>query len=141
MLSFVNRFILYLGISFLFCACSPKEVQIPADIIPQEKMVILMTDVLILESIYNQNKQGNDSTITVRDSYQNIFRKHGVTDSLFDKSFKFYTDNPEFLKEIYTEVITEISTMQADVSNRGKNLDSLNKSLEKKVDELDATKK
>jgi len=135
------RNLIYIIIVVCLCGCGPEEVKVPSHILSHEKMVGVMTDVLILESIYNHNKHSKDSTVTSRDSYMNIFNQHNITDSVFNASLDFYTQHPLFLREVYADVITEISTLQADVTNDKKPDQSVKDSIEVKMKLLKAAEK
>ena len=103
-----KEFIYFIFIFFIACG-SPKE-NIPADILPKEKMIEVVTELHIAEASINLNLYNTDSLKT-------IYSKHQVTKAQCDSSFKYYALHPKQLSEIYKGVLNEISKRQAATVN------------------------
>jgi len=107
----------YLGLSLAFLtACAPdgpkKTADIPAWVIPEDKMIVILTDVHIIEGARIGKKVLGDSLYTI-DHYTNLWDKHNIRESQYDSSFRFYSRNAEKMDLLYEEVITNLSTMSS----------------------------
>ncbi len=103
----------------LFFGCSKKQVEVPADVIPRDTMIIVLAEIHLAEaSIQVLNVDVNDSFKAVSFGlYNYIFSKHKITQELFKKSFDFYRSEPAYFHAMYDEVITHLSEDQAKYSS------------------------
>jgi len=97
-------------------SCGINTEKIPSDILPQKKMIVILTDVQIAEAALQiRNTTLADSIINFELSqYKFIFKKNNVSAAVFKKSFYYYTDRPEIMMEMYKEVISALSKKQAE---------------------------
>lgn len=100
-------------ILFLLVACSAPEVKIPNDIIPRDSMVSILTDVHLVEGARIGRKIMGD-TLMVDDYYAKIYSKYGITAEGFKKSFRYYNEHPEMMKEIYKEVVEHLNQIEKE---------------------------
>lgn len=101
-------------ISFAFLFSCDDELKIPDVVLDQEKMVDVMTDVQIAESYIKLKFALKNDTITITDSvYAALYRKHGITEAVYDTSFQFYAKHPVILQEIYEKAINNLGTIEA----------------------------
>ncbi|MCW3105420.1 MAG: hypothetical protein JWO09_3860 [Bacteroidetes bacterium] len=112
-----KKFLLAFFSVFLFACTDINDIPIPDNVLPEEKMADIMVDVHLLEATMNIHagsvgKMGPGGTPIA----MNIYKKHQVSKEQFDESYKFYTENPERLAEIYQLVLNNLSRMQAEVN-------------------------
>jgi hypothetical protein len=94
-------------------ACvQPNEV--PDDVIPEDKMIQVLTDVHLLEGAHMSTQFINIDS--VRDvtaaGYNTIFKKYGITEQEYKKSWEFYMRNPDIADPLYEKVIENINILQ-----------------------------
>lgn len=92
-------------------ACSSNDT--PKDIIAREKMVDIMIDIHLAEAGIQDLRLRKDSAerlFATQEKY--IFKKYGVSDSSFLRSYNFYLENPEMMEEMYTAIIDSLSLKQ-----------------------------
>lgn len=106
--------ILFTGI-FLLSSCSPseQEIEIPDNILSQEKMIDVLTHSYLAEgasgiNIKNVQSQQFDSTYAF-----NPLKDKGISKAMFDSSVVFYSQHPRALKIIYEKVLDKLSVIQA----------------------------
>ena len=105
-------FLVFIISSAMF-ACS-EATEIPAEFIPKDKMVQVLIDVHLAESTVSSRNMPQDSAAVLYKMYENqIFQKHGVTDSLYRKSYKWYIENVEVMDDVYEEVVDSLSLREA----------------------------
>lgn len=97
------------GLLFLFAlfACDDvvKEIDQPADLIPQEKMIELITDMLILEAhIQNQYGAVNRYYKVMSASGKAYLKSKGITDKQYADSYNYYNSD----KDLYLEMMEQV---------------------------------
>ena len=93
-----------------FCAsCSEgdKETQ---PILTKPEMVAALTEIYISEQKVNRLGIPRDSAEREFERFkQVIFKKIGISDSIFKRSFDYYMDRPAEMEEIYTALVDSLS--------------------------------
>lgn len=87
-------------------ACSPDKNE-PQDLIPKEKMIVLLTEVHILEAkIKGLKIRPSDSANVVYDHYEKmLFADFNISQEQYQRSFNYYVDNTQEFKKIYDAVV------------------------------------
>ena len=88
-------------------ACQrPEEPPRPADLVPKEKIVQLVADLHVLEArVENSRLSGDSSRALYLANQKEIFWKNEVTDSAFQRSYRYYSIHGKDLDEIYGAAI------------------------------------
>ena len=102
----------------VFISCSKRGEKIPADIIPEDKMVQILVEVHLAESQSQMSVQYNDIRYLKQSYYQYIFKKHQTNYKQLEKSFNYYAAHPDIFSKIYDEVITGLSKKQAETGRK-----------------------
>ncbi|MDF2437391.1 MAG: hypothetical protein K0Q95_1767 [Bacteroidota bacterium] len=114
----MQKKLLFLLSCFLTFSCTdPEEVVVPEDILKEEKMAQIFTDLSILEASMNVHVESIDPKTDKSAQQINIYAKHGITKEQFEESYRFYTENPEKMNEVYQLVLNDLSKLQAKVMN------------------------
>lgn len=79
-----------------------EEVEKPEDLIPQNKMVAVLTDLAVLNSAKNYNRRRLEETGVKPDSV--LFKKHGIDSLQLAASTQYYAKKYELLEDIYRKV-------------------------------------
>lgn len=113
----LNRFVLMLCALFIFSCASKKEGPVPADIISKDTMILILTDIHLLESSLNLRIFEDRKLMNARNAIKpKIYKNYGVSKEQFFKSYTYYANKPLLIDSIYTDVISEISKRQAKLS-------------------------
>ena len=88
-------------------ACQrPEEPTAPADLLSREKMVPLMADLHILETQVENSRLPPDSGKALfREQQHALFWRRQVSDSAFQRSYRYYSVHNKDLNEVYQAVI------------------------------------
>lgn len=79
-------------------------------------MVLVLVDAHIFEAMAEGQKMPGDSLAQfIKANYAGIFRKHGITEAQFLRTFDYYEHNPAKMDELMTKVIDELSRMEAEI--------------------------
>lgn len=100
----------------LGCVSPPS---IPDEMLTKEKMATILTEVHLHQTYVARMNLGSSDSSQIAYNYleKAIFKQLKVDTASYKKSFMFYSMNPEYMKEIYEIVHTNIN----------KKLDSINK--------------
>ena len=90
----------------LLSACG-KDADVPTGVLPPPKMSVVLWDVIRSDEAANhQFPQDTTNSLFKKSTnlYQSVFKLHGVTDSMFKHSFRYYQGNPEKMKILLDSV-------------------------------------
>lgn len=131
------KWIALIGFIFVFASCGDKAVvdntistEKPADLIPEDKMIQVLADVHLLESVVSfRGPQTNSRSPFMISSneqvelppagdpqalpYYDIFAKYGYTRDQYERSLKWYSLDAVNYSAMYDEVINELTRRQA----------------------------
>ena len=105
---------LALVLSLCVASCERKP---PRYLIPEKKLVPMLVDFHLVYSL--QQSPGFEEVIVKADSldpYSYIFEKHGYTKAEFDTTLYWYTRNPEYLEEVYNDVIMKLQQIHDSIN-------------------------
>lgn len=112
-----GNLILFLISVLLFGACqsSSKEEEINKnEIIPEEKMIVVLADMQLAESYLDfLRKNGNQTKDSAMVYFERVFKKHQINQEEFEKSLLFYKKDLDHMGLIYTNVITRLNELKA----------------------------
>ncbi|CAN5485632.1 hypothetical protein BH09BAC4_BH09BAC4_13210 [soil metagenome] len=102
---------------WLMVACTAPEDERPDNLIAQDKMVDILTEVHIAESQVSRLSLGSldSSNIAYKHLENQIFRKFAVDTAMYRKSYIFYSSHPSDMEAIYKQV-TERLKQRADTT-------------------------
>lgn len=97
---------------FIFVSCSESAAPVPKEVIPRESYKRLLTEMAMAESAANMNLKGYTGS-----KYDSAYAfdpvaENGFTRAQYDSTLAYYSKNPKLLKELYDEVLTELSDLK-----------------------------
>ncbi len=102
----------------MLTACGEKWIEKPKNLIPQKKMVDMLADMHIANSMYLMKEYPNSDSLNFKsqDFYYSVLNKHEVTDTLFEKSLLYYMHYSKDYEKIYSKVLDKLSSMEQEYS-------------------------
>jgi len=129
-------FILLLGLVVFTVGCEEAEEQAPEDILSQDEFTAIMIDVQLIEGmkVHRLGPKRNRSP-DMEVLYGNVFLKHGIDESDFEKTYDYYKKRPAEMEVIYEQVLDSLSKLDVQVKKeygkeRRRNRDSLTTKFE-----------
>jgi hypothetical protein len=110
---------LLLVLTGLLTQCQrPEEAQPPQPLLPKEKMVSLLTEIHLTEARVEGSALPADSAraLYLR-LHKDILWRHDVSDSLFVRSYRYYSIHDKDLDEIYGLVIDSLMAREQRINN------------------------
>ncbi len=96
----------FLFIFFLLVVLGSCNQNVPKNLIPKDKMEVLLWDYLkndIYAFDHLQDSLHRDTILSIN-MQKNLFSKHHVTEKEFNESYTYYSSNPKLLKEILDSI-------------------------------------
>ena len=102
-------------------ACDrPEDPLAPADLLPKERLIPLLADLHELEARIESSRLSPDSARALYLSQQKaVLRKREVTDSAFQRSYRYYRIHGKDLNEIYKTVIDTLTRREVKFEKPG----------------------
>ena len=102
---------------FLLVACKEKMPKLPSDILQPDSMVQILADMSIADAVAETKAQaGMSEEQLTKGYYEMICKTRGITAEQFNKSMKYYDEQPHWINKIYDEVQQELSKREATIS-------------------------
>ena len=124
---------LFFSVLIFLIAC--KGGKAPGDIINQERMTSLLTEIHIADgSMYNTIQTPDTLYKYGTAKYLALFKKYHTDSTEFKKSFKFYSARPDLLATMYEQITTNLK-QKSDSINKI-NQQQMQKDFKKRNDSL-----
>lgn len=95
------------------CANAPV---LPDDVLPRDTFVEVLVDVQIIEAVFNQNViRTDDPRLRIARYYAETFKKHGISDDQFTRTYTWYHTQPELMMAVYDDVMARLAQRQGEL--------------------------
>ncbi len=116
-MQFINRSLLFLFFSIILNSCAGKQEKIPDGILSKVDMTVVMIDIQMAEATINLSNYGQSNFPSDKQKlFDTIYSKHKISKKKFEESFAYYTAHPEIFEKIYEDVISGLSSKQAELA-------------------------
>ena len=114
----VNKIQIFLFVLLAAVGCKKADVVTPPEnLIPENEMVSLLTDIHLVEGARTGLIIMGDSALAVKDYYHAYFQKYNVSQAQFDSSFIYYSKLPEQFDLMYEKVIENLSVIESELKS------------------------
>ncbi|MCF4100279.1 DUF4296 domain-containing protein [Gillisia sp. M10.2A] len=103
--------VLFIAVFFISCQ-DVEEIKKPANLIPEDKMVDVLTDLSILNSAKNYNRSLLEETGIQPDKY--LFEKYQIDSLQLAESTGYYAKKYDILDDIYAKVKVNLETKKEE---------------------------
>ena len=97
----------------MLAACS----KVPDEILSEKEMQRVLADMLIAEAMINMDNDTYRSDTARLALYEGVFRKHGITQALYDSSLMWYGRNLDIYMKVYDRVLDDINRSINDLGD------------------------
>ena len=110
----MKRFFITITCLLLLASCADKSKAFkPEQLLSEQEMVAVMTDVQIIEADMNRRKADGTRIDGMAESYYSqLFEHYAITDSIFSQNLRYYTERPEVLERIMDSVTQRLTKEQ-----------------------------
>lgn len=109
-----NQFLTCLPIlllnGWLFAACALPQDDQPDNLIPEEQMSAILTEIHLAEARVSRMGLGasDSSNVVYKRLERQIFKKLKVDTSAYSKSYVYYSSHPRQMETIYTKIAANL---------------------------------
>jgi hypothetical protein len=96
-----------------------KKIKIPEDILPEDSMVEVITDVHLVQAAQRMGMVIDTADTGSFTSFEYVWKKHHITEKDYKRNLDFYSHNASILDSIYEKVLNNLSRQKAEL--QGKN--------------------
>jgi len=101
-----------------FIGCKDNTVVIPANVLTQQELVPILADIQIAQASQIIFEYSDTIRYSLKQYQMEILKKKNISEEKFQESMEFYSEHPELLKEIYDEVVNELSRREGELENK-----------------------
>lgn len=98
----MKNLLLTLAVMLFFSCQDVSKTEKPGDLIPEQKMVEVLTELSLINSAKNYNRRMLEGTGLRPNEF--LYQKHNIDSLQLARSTQYYSDNPSQLQRIYEEV-------------------------------------
>nr|WP_236676142.1 DUF4296 domain-containing protein [Chryseolinea lacunae] len=99
---------LVLLVAVLAFSCGKEKA--PQNLLPQDKVVNVLSDLYVVEQKVNALALKRDTSEQIFAKLKDkVFEKNGVTDSSFRVSLDYYVDRPGVIEGIYSQLVDSLN--------------------------------
>lgn len=104
----------------LVSACGKSVEKKPRRLISRDRMISILVDIHLAESVYQTSHYTNNSLkkYTESDFYYSILHKYKTADSVFEQSLIYYSGKPKEFEKIYSRVLNQLNEMQQEAAEK-----------------------
>lgn len=101
----------------VFSFCSKKKAENPKGLYTIEQIAVFLKDLYIVQEQVKNLDLSDDSTKVIFEHYEKeLYKKHGLEDSLYRESFKYFMDDVKGLAKVY-EIIADSLSLEEQLLN------------------------
>jgi hypothetical protein len=101
----MNKYLFCLIFFFAFAACTTEDTRVPKDILPADKMKIIVWDMMQAGAYASYLKEQDSSIKSLNTAYlAEVLKLHNISKADFFKSFNFYQAHPILNQQLFDSV-------------------------------------
>ena len=101
---------------FLLGACGPKNLEEPEEpswLLPHDSMVLILTDLHLVEGARSGQRIMGDSLRAPDRYYQALWKKYDISKARYDSNFYYYSRQAPQMNELYAKVLKRLSKLES----------------------------
>lgn len=106
----MKNLLLLLAVMLLFSCQNVSETERPGDLIPEQKLVEVLTDLSLINSAKNYNRRMLEGTGLRPKEF--LYQKHNIDSLQLARSTQYYADHPAQLERIYDDVQNNLEELK-----------------------------
>lgn len=107
-----------IGLYVFVIACDNNESSIPANLIPEDKLIPLLADFHLMDAAAKQNIVANNhKTLVKHKQYLGVLKMHGYTTAEFDSTISYHVKHPAKFKIIYEKIDVYLKVQQEKIED------------------------
>ncbi len=113
---------------FFLAACASKP--LPEGVLEEQKMVNVLADLSVIDGYMSTLMYTDSLRILGKNYYATVYKNHNISKAVFDKSMKYYSNQPVLLDSMYSKVTKRLEAKEKRL-NKIRELEERKKTLAK----------
>jgi len=101
------------------CRSQAEEPARPAWLLPEDSMVMILTDVHLAEGARSGTRVLGDSLHRPSDYYKKLYEKYGIEAARYDSVFSWYSAHAPLMNKLYARVLERLNRLEAQQQAQG----------------------
>lgn len=111
--------LLWAGLSLPGCRNQASEPARPQWLLPEDSMVLILTDIHLVEGARSGTQILGDSLHRPSDYYKKVYEKYGLTASKYDSIFSWYSAHAPLMNQLYARMLERLNRLEARQQAQG----------------------
>ncbi len=124
-----NYFLILILIPFLSTGCyheNVSKIEIPEVLLSADQMVLVMTDVHLVEGALNYHRVKRLEYKDYKSAYYSkILQEHGINAVQLRENIDYYNSNPKQMEDIYERVLSNLVKLETEMKIEQQKSDTL----------------
>jgi hypothetical protein len=109
-----SKYIFLIIVLLSACQKNGGQLETPTNVLNEEQMVSFLIDLHMTEANISSMNFNRDSSMKIFNTIdESLYSKHQTSDTIVQKSLKYYAQNPEVYDRIYEAVIDSLTVIQS----------------------------
>ena len=110
------KFLHFLALVLILQSCNKNAYETPSDLIAEDQMVEILSDLMILNSAQGANKKILEDRL--KNPLEYVFKKHNIDSAQFENSNAYYARNIDQYSLIYQRVKQNLDNKKQRIQKR-----------------------
>lgn len=110
----MKAFYLFIFCLFFFNSC--KDENIPKDLIEEQKMINIMSELHIIDGYMSSLTYTDSIRINGKNFYNTVYKNNGISKSQYENSLKYYSMDPVKLDSMYSNVQKLLTSKEKELN-------------------------
>ena len=111
----MKKYLFIALLTVLVFSCKEPKEEIPDNVLPMNKMVNVLIDIHLIEGNLSNKNLPKDTGIIFYNLYEkDLYKKYNIDDSIYNRSFTYYSAHPQLMDQIYEKVVDSLSLLEGE---------------------------
>ena len=106
----MNKLQVLLFSLFLLTACQKNK--LPEGVLDEQRMINVLADISVVDGYMSTLMYTDTLRIEGKNYYATVYKNHNISKEVFDKSLKYYSNQPVLLDSMYSKVTRKLEAKE-----------------------------
>ena len=103
---------LYFLLLTLLILTSCNQSKLPEGVLDEQRMINVLADLSVIDGYMSSLMYTDTLRIEGRSYYATVYKNHNISKAVFDKSLKYYSNQPVLLDSMYSKVTRKLEAKE-----------------------------
>ena len=106
----MKRLQLFIILLLLLTACQKNK--LPEGVLDEQRMINVLADISVVDGYMSTLMYTDTLRIEGKNYYATVYKNHNISKEVFDKSLKYYSNQPVLLDSMYSKVTRKLEAKE-----------------------------